>query len=92
MDQTELLAALGDVAPDELSGWIARGWVRADGTEAAFAFLEIDLARARLIRDLRQRLDVAEPAVPLVLSLLDQVYALRAQLRQVLDRLPPPAA
>ncbi len=89
MTLAEMLALLDGVAAEELTGWVARGWVRADEGTAGFEFLEIDLARARLVRDLRRRLDVPEPAMGLVLSLLDQVYALRAQLRAVLDQAPP---
>jgi chaperone modulatory protein CbpM len=38
----------------------------------------------RLILDLRRGMDVAEDAMPLVLSLLDQVYELRSRLKSVL--------
>lgn len=79
-----LLAELGDVAPSELTAWVERGWVRPETGEAGWEFLAIDVARARLIRDLRRRMEVAEDMLPLVLSLLDQVYTLRAQLRAVL--------
>ncbi|MDE2005896.1 MAG: hypothetical protein KGI51_04960, partial [Rhodospirillales bacterium] len=78
-----VLAELGDVAPVELEAWIARGWVRPENDAGGYAFLAVDLARLRLIRDLRRNMEVSEEVVPLVLSLLDQVYALRAQLRAV---------
>ena len=42
------------------------------------------MARVRLIHDLRHGMDVGEDAVPLVLSLLDQVYELRSRLKSVL--------
>ncbi len=38
----------------------------------------------RLIHDLRRGMDVGEDTIPLVLSLLDQVYELRAQLKALL--------
>ena len=38
----------------------------------------------RLIHDLRHGMDIGEDTIPLVLSLLDQVYELRAQLQSVL--------
>ncbi|MBN8898654.1 MAG: hypothetical protein J0H35_10795, partial [Rhodospirillales bacterium] len=56
-------------------------------------FEEIDIARVRLVYDLRRAMEVQEDTVPLVLSLLDQVYALRAELRSVLraiDAQPAP--
>jgi len=55
-------------------------------------FAEIDIARIRLIRDLRIDLDVDEGTLPLVLSLLDQVYGLRRSLKamgRVLGDQPP---
>jgi len=41
------------------------------------------VARVRLIHDVRRAMAVPEETVPLVLSLLDQVYALRGQMRAV---------
>ena len=38
------------------------------------------MARARLIRELKQDLSVGDEAMPVVLQLLDQVYALRKAL------------
>ena len=37
----------------------------------------------RLIRDLRRGMELTEDAIPLVLSLMDQVYELRGQLRRM---------
>ena len=48
------------------------------------------MARVRLIPELHLALEVEEPTVPLVLSLMDQLYATRRQLRLVLDALAPP--
>ena len=42
------------------------------------------MARVRLIHDLRRGMDIGEDAIPLVLSLLDQVYELRSRLKSVL--------
>jgi chaperone modulatory protein CbpM len=65
-----------------IQDWVARGWVHAEGASPEeWVFAEIDIARIRLIRELRVDLDVDEGAVPLVLSLLDQVYDLRRTLK-----------
>ena len=64
----------------ELTQWIELGWVapeRQAGAEPTFS--DLDVARVCLICDLRHDLEVEEETVPLVLSLLDQVYALRRQ-------------
>ena len=79
-----VLALLGDLGEPELVAWVERGWVQPEAGVAGWEFLAIDLARVRLIHDLRRRLEVAEDTMPLVLSLLDQVYELRARLREAL--------
>ena len=71
-----------DLDRDELSGWIARRWVRPEPAGDDFAFEEIDIARVRLIHDLHRAMAIAEDTIPLVLSLLDQIYELRAALKQ----------
>ena len=86
----EVCARFPGLSPDELTVWIERDWVRPlapldAGGRARFA--DVDVARVRLILELRTELEVEEPTVPLVLSLLDQLYAARAELRRVLDTL-----
>jgi chaperone modulatory protein CbpM len=74
----------------DLRHWLAQDWVRPDQRAGEPAFRDIDVARIRLIFELHQDLEVEEPTVPLVLSLLDQLYATRRQLRLVLEALEPP--
>ena len=81
----EVVRRVGDVSLDELTFWVENRWIvpiRRGGTDW---FAEIDLARVRLIREMRHDLAIDEEAVPLMLSLLDQVYALRRDLRQLCD-------
>jgi len=68
----------------EITDWIERGWVRPELQGERWVFQEIDVARVQLIRDLRQSMALDDEAVPVVLSLMDQVYSLRSQLRTVL--------
>ncbi len=70
--------------------WLEQDFVRPDRQGGEPAFREIDIARVRLIRELHADLEVDEPTLPLVLSLLDQLYATRRQLRLVLEALEPP--
>ncbi len=65
----------------DLERWIDNDWVRPDGPDGAYVFREIDIARIRLIRELRDDMNINEEALPVVLLLLDQVYDLRRQLR-----------
>lgn len=65
----------------ELARWVELGWVAPVGRERGEpAFSDLDVARVCLICDLVHDLAVEEETVPVVLSLLDQVYALRRQL------------
>ncbi|MBX6320645.1 MAG: hypothetical protein IRY94_02345 [Rhodospirillaceae bacterium] len=69
----------------ELLTWIERRWVLPASGEDGYLFDEVDMARLRLIRELRHDLSIDEDTVPLILSLLDQVYALRGTLRDLHD-------
>jgi chaperone modulatory protein CbpM len=80
---TAVVALFPDLREAELLSWVERGWVRPEGTEPDWVFQEIDVARVRLIRDFRHTMAVSEETMPLVLSLLDQVYTLRGQMRAI---------
>lgn len=87
-----VIRLLPDLEAVELSGWIDCHWVQPEAADDDWVFDEIDVARVRLIYDLRRRLDVAEDMIPIVLSLLDQVYELRSRLKAItraIDTQPP---
>lgn len=90
---TAVTALFSDLPAQELTGWIERGWVQPEPDASGWMFQEIDIARVRLIHDLRRDMDVGEETMSLVLSLLDQVYATRRQLKAVLRAVEaqPPA-
>lgn len=70
-----------------LKDWIDRGWVIPAQGESGPVFDDIDVARADLIRQLRDDLAVDRDTVPVLLSLMDQVYTLRHELRCVMRAL-----
>ena len=80
---TAVVALFPNLRERELSSWVERGWVRPEGTEPDWVFAEIDIARVRLIRDFRDAMAVPDETMPLVLSLLDQVYTLRGQMHAI---------
>jgi chaperone modulatory protein CbpM len=84
MDTAAVVALFPGLTTVELTAWVERGWVIPDADGSVLEFREIDVARVRLIRDLRGGMELGEDAVPLVLSLLDQVYELRSRLKSVL--------
>jgi chaperone modulatory protein CbpM len=67
----------------ELQDWIARRWVRPEEGDSGYGFEDIDVARVRLISVLRHDLQIDPQAVPVVLSLLDQLHDARRQLQQL---------
>jgi chaperone modulatory protein CbpM len=103
---SEVVLAVGRADRVEISRWVELGWVAPVGRRGAEpAFSDLDVARLCLICDLRHDLEVDEETMPLVLSLLDQLYTLRRQLaaltgaiqqqpddirRAILDRLAKP--
>jgi chaperone modulatory protein CbpM len=83
---------LRDLDEAELERWIDAALVRAEGAAGARLFQEIDVARIRLIFELRHELEIEEPALPVVLSLMDQLYDLRrrmVKLNAALADIPP---
>lgn len=65
----------------DLELWVRNDWVRAEEVGGVLSFGDIDVARVILIQQLRSDLDVNEAALPVVLSLVDQLYDLRRHLR-----------
>ena len=87
-----VIALVPTVTAPELEDWIGRGWVLPAGEAPDWAFAEIDVARVRLLRELRHDLGVEADTLPLVLSLLDRLHGLRCALDALLDAaaaLPP---
>jgi chaperone modulatory protein CbpM len=100
MRTTSVVALFADLPEAELTSWVARGWVqpepydpdRGDADVGAWEFHEIDVARVRLIHDLRRSMEIGEETMPLVLSLLDQIYTLRGTMRDLVHALEAPPA
>ena len=78
-----LLAQVPNLPLQDLERWISNDWVRPDGRAGDYAFREIDVARIRLIQDLRDNLEINDAALPVVLLLLDQLYDLRRRMRDL---------
>lgn len=101
MEFAAVIELFPDVDRTELIGWIEYGWVcpvsGAAGdprgeTQDSWVFEDIDVARVGLIRDLRHDLGLGPDSIPVILSLLDQLYQTRRALKGVvlaLDRQPP---
>ncbi len=93
MITVRILSATVGVAEAEIIRWVELTWLRPDGPPGGWLFREVDVARVRLIAELRA-LHMDEDAMPVVLSLMDQLYATRRRMRllqQAVDEAAPDA-
>ena len=83
--------SLSGVDHETLDVWIAEEWLIPGDSAAGVSFSDIDVARARLIRDLRIDLGVNDAGVGVILNLLDQLHGLRRtfkQMRELAETIP----
>jgi chaperone modulatory protein CbpM len=74
---------LSGLTRQDIEEWISNDWVRPDGRPGQYAFRRIDVARVSLIHQLRVDMQVNDEALPIVLSLLDQLYDHRRRMRDL---------
>ncbi len=84
-DIRQVILEVEGLSESDLRIWIEYGWIRPARAPDDYVFSELDVARASLIADLRQRMGINDEAMPVVLDLMDQIYGLRRELRRVLD-------
>jgi chaperone modulatory protein CbpM len=70
---------------ETLVAWCAQEWLVPSGRPEAMEFCDADLARADLIRDLRDDFGVNDEGVGIILDLIDQMHGLRRSLAQLLE-------
>ena len=70
---------------ETLDLWIEQEWLVPSHTDDAMAFSDADLARAKLIRDLKEGLGVNDESVGVILNLIDQVHGLRRVIAGLLE-------
>jgi chaperone modulatory protein CbpM len=67
-----------------VEGWISEGWL-IPCREPELGFTDVDLARAALIRELKEDLGVNDEGISVVLHLLDQLHGLRRSMGELLE-------
>ena len=80
-----VIGRISGLKRQDLERWISNAWVQPDRSASGYVFREIDVARARLILEMRDEMEINEDALPVVLLLLDQLYDLRRQMRDLND-------
>ncbi len=82
----EVAARLVGLSPVRVRRYVASGLVRPAVEDPSGPLLsEAELARLRKIRRLRDDLGLDDPAIAIVLSLLDEVASLRKELERYLS-------
>jgi chaperone modulatory protein CbpM len=79
----EEFLSLSGMEDETLNAWIEEEWLIPSGSPAEMSFSGIDIARARLIRDLQVDFGVNDKGVDVILNLLDQLYGMRRTLMEL---------
>ncbi|MEN3975871.1 chaperone modulator CbpM [Emcibacter sp. SYSU 3D8] len=83
LSEQDVVAAVAGISTRRLRMLVRNGWIRPERMEGAPAFSEVDVARVRLVCHLTDQLEIQEDDMPVILSLVDQVYGLRRALRNL---------
>ena len=79
----ELLSAIAALQRSDLESWIREELVAPQQHEETLVFSEMECARVRLICTLHYELEIDAGTLPVVLSLIDQLYDTRQRLRSL---------
>jgi chaperone modulatory protein CbpM len=82
-----VLAEIRRLTRRELRLWVREGWVRPTLSETGPVFDDLDVARLRLLCDLRMDMALPSTAVPVVLTLIDRLHQTRRDLHTLLEAL-----
>ena len=85
LDERKVVARIERLTLRELRLWVREGWVRPAQGERGPVFDEIDVARLRLLCDLRKDMALPTDAMPTVLTLIDELHRTRRDLRRLAD-------
>jgi chaperone modulatory protein CbpM len=79
MNKQDFLTRAG-LQVQTLELWLEQRWLIPQQSSAGTNFSDMDVARARLIRDLKDDFGVNDAGVDVILHLLDQLHGLRSAL------------
>ncbi len=90
--EDEVLTTVIRLTRTRLTTYVKAGFVYPARTESGPVYSPVDLARMELICDLSEQFDLEGEALAMVLSLIDQLHGVRAELRAfagAVDAQPP---
>jgi len=86
-DERVVVAHVERLTLRELRLWVREGWVRPVHSQAGPVFDEMDIARIRLLCDLKKDMSLSTDALPVVLTLIDRLHEARRELRFLTEAL-----
>lgn len=82
MNRQEFLTHSG-LQVQTLDVWLEQRWLIPEETSVGIQFSDIDVARARLIHDLKNDMGANDEGIDVILHLMDQLHGLRHALAQL---------
>ncbi|MEM7059941.1 MAG: chaperone modulator CbpM [Pseudomonadota bacterium] len=83
MTEFEALAQIKGLSRTRLEICIREAWITPARSKKGHVFDDVDLARLRLISELADDLLIDDNAMPIVLSLIDQIHGLKRRLHEL---------
>ncbi|MEI5682552.1 chaperone modulator CbpM [Mesorhizobium sp. CCNWLW179-1] len=82
MNKKEFLTSSG-LQVQTLEIWLEQRWLIPQNTSDGIQFSDIDVARARLIQELKNDLGANDEGIDVILHLMDQLHGMRRALEQL---------
>lgn len=80
LTELDVVDVVGEVTLRRLRLWVRNGWILPLSGEEGPLFDDMDVARVRLVCQLKDVLNLNAEGIGIVLSLLDQLYGVRRDL------------
>jgi len=85
LTEEELIEAISRLTSDRLTEYLAAEIVIPEQSDDGVVYHSIDVARLELACELHEQYDMEADALSMMISLIDQMHGLRAELREVLN-------
>ncbi len=85
LTEKELIETVARLTSDRLTEYLAAEIVIPEQSDQGLVYHSIDVARLELACELHEQYDMEADALSMMISLIDQMHGLRAELREVLN-------
>lgn len=85
LDEQSVVSRVNRVNVKQLRVWVRAGWVRPAHGENGPVFDEVDIARIRLLCELKTDMNLSTETLAIILPLLDRLHQTRRELRALTE-------